>query len=244
MEGGQAQQAAQDHLLVFGASGAIGRAISEAALARGWQVTGVARNAESSMAEGCQRLAFDPADSRFDGLQLRASRPYTGVCWAQGANCNDSVYNVELERHMAIYQANVAYILVTLKALLAHGVLASSARLCVISSIWQNLARQSKLSYCISKAALQGLVLSASADLAADGILINAVLPGALETPMTRRNLAAEQIDRLSSATGFGRLPELADVASLVLYLCSAQNTGITGQFIAADLGFSHVRIV
>ena len=61
---------------------------------------------------------------------------------------------------------------------------------------------------------------------------------------MTRRNLSSDQIDRLSSATGFGRLPELADVASLVLYLCSTQNTGITGQFIAADLGFSHVRIV
>ena len=87
-------------------------------------------------------------------------------------------------------------------------------------------------------------MLSASADLARDGHLINAVLPGALETPMTRRNLSGEQIERLSGATGFGRLPALEDVASLVCYLCSAQNSGITGQFIAADLGFSHVRIV
>ncbi len=183
-------------------------------------------------------------DTQFDPHQLRGEQPYTSACWAQGANCNDSIYNVDLEQHMALYQANVAYILVTLKALLDHTLLAPSARLCVISSIWQNLARQSKLSYCISKAALQGLVLSASADLAGAGILINAVLPGALETPMTRKNLTGEQIDGLSSATGFGRLPALTDVASLVLYLCSAQNTGITGQFIAADLGFSHVRIV
>ena len=237
-------QETQEHLLVFGASGAIGRAICESALTRGWHVTGVARSAEGSMAAGCRRLALDPIDPQFDGRQLRAEQRYTGVCWAQGANRNDSVYNVEIEQHMALYQANVVYILTTLKALLDQKLLAAGARLCVISSIWQNLARQSKLSYCISKAALQGLVLSASADLATDGILINAVLPGALETPMTRRNLTAEQIDRLSSATGFGRLPELTDVASLVLYLCSAQNTGITGQFIAADLGFSHVRIV
>jgi 3-oxoacyl-[acyl-carrier protein] reductase len=116
--------------------------------------------------------------------------------------------------------------------------------MCIISSIWQNLARQSKLSYCISKSALQGLVLSASADLAAEGHLINAVLPGALDTPMTRRNLTAEQINSLTSATAFGRLPSLTDVASLVCFLCSPENTGITGQFIAADLGFSHVRIV
>ncbi len=234
----------QEHLLVFGASGAIGRAVSERALTRGWRVTGVARSADAGLAKGCGQIALDPMKSQFDGTQLRAEQPYTGVCWAQGANRNDSIYDVDLEQHMALYQANVAYILVTLKALLAHTLLAPSARLCVISSIWQNLARQSKLSYCISKAALQGLVLSASADLAVDGVLINAVLPGALETPMTRSNLTSHQIDRLSSATGFGRLPALTDVASLVLYLCSAQNTGITGQFIAADLGFSHVRIV
>jgi len=63
-------------------------------------------------------------------------------------------------------------------------------------------------------------------------------------TPMTRRNLSAEQIDRLTSATGFGRLASLEDVANVVCYLCSSENTGITGQFIAADLGFSRVRIV
>jgi hypothetical protein len=96
----------------------------------------------------------------------------------------------------------------------------------------------------MTKAALSGLVLSAAADLAGDGHLINAVLPGALDTPMTRKNLAAAQIGTLSSATGFGRLPALGDVASLVLFLCSPQNSGITGQFIAADLGFSNVRLL
>ena len=61
---------------------------------------------------------------------------------------------------------------------------------------------------------------------------------------MTRRNLAPEQLDRLSRATGFNRLPSLTDVAGLTCFLCSPENTGVTGQFIAADLGFSHVRIV
>lgn len=226
------------HLLLFGATGAIGASIAAAAHARDWRVTGVARTASESI------LALDPASPDFTPASLQQDARYTAVCWAQGANCNDSVYNVSLSRHMEIYQANVAYILITLKALLDENLLAHASRLCVISSIWQNQARQSKLSYCVSKAALQGLVLSASADLARDGHLINAVLPGALETPMTRRNLTPEQLDRLSSATAFNRLPALADVASLVLYLCSPENTGITGQFIAADLGFSHVRIV
>lgn len=233
---------AQPHLLVFGASGAIGHAIAAAAVAKGWQVTGVARAMQSE--EWIHGIALDPMSAGFEAESLRSETPYTAVCWAQGANCNDTVYNVDLDRHMEIYRANVAYILVTLNALLNGNLIAPATRMCVISSIWQNLARQSKLSYCVSKAALQGLVMSASADLARDGHLINAVLPGAIETPMTQRNLTADQMARLSSATQFGRLASLDDVASLVLYLCSPDNTGITGQFIAADLGFSHVRIV
>ncbi len=232
------------HLLVFGATGAIGRAVAETALARGWRVTGVARTIAQGWLTDADALALDPLAAEFKPAKLQTETAYTAVCWAQGANCNDSVYDLDLPRHMDLYAANVAYILVTLQALLAGGLLAPASRLCVISSIWQNLARQNKLSYCVTKAALQGLVLSASADLARDGHLINAVLPGAIDTPMTRKNLSAEQIDRIASATGFNRLASLADVASAVLFLCAPENTGLTGQFVTADLGFSHVRIV
>jgi len=231
-------------ILVFGATGAIGQSVVEASLARGWSVTAVARTHSSLTSPDITALVVDPLAESFSASQLSAGAPYTSVCWAQGANVNDSIYNVDVKKHLEIYSANCLYILVTLRALLQHKLLAHASRLCIISSIWQNLARQSKLSYCVSKSALQGLVLSASADLAADGHLINAVLPGALETPMTRKNLTVDQIDRLSSATAFNRLPSLSDVASIVCYLCSPENTGINGQFIAADLGFSHVRIV
>jgi NAD(P)-dependent dehydrogenase (short-subunit alcohol dehydrogenase family) len=122
--------------------------------------------------------------------------------------------------------------------------LQEDARLCVISSIWQNIARQKKLSYCITKSALQGLVQSLSIDLGKHGKLINAVLPGALDTAMTKANLSQEQISLLESTTPLGSLPNLTDVTGLVAYLCSPQNTGITGQFIAADRGFSNARIL
>jgi 3-oxoacyl-[acyl-carrier protein] reductase len=244
MVGAEQLVATPTRLLLFGASGAIGQAVAAAALGRGWEVVGVVRNAAAGLDGRVQTLVVDPMAAEFRGSALAEAGPYDCVCWAQGRNATDSVYDVHMETHMDVYRANCAYILVTLQALLDGGMLAPASRMCVISSIWQNLARQSKLSYCMSKAALQGLVLSAAADLAKDGHLINAVLPGALDTPMTRRNLSGEQIERLSSATGFGRLPALEDVASVVCYLCSAENTGITGQFIAADLGFSHVRIV
>jgi NAD(P)-dependent dehydrogenase (short-subunit alcohol dehydrogenase family) len=236
-------QTTAQHLLVFGATGAIGQNICQASVERGWRVTGASRSVPQVPVEGVEHISVDAFAPDLSEV-LAHKAPYSAVCWAQGANHNDSVYNVDPEANLELYRANVLYILVTLTSLLQAKLLAPCSRLCIISSIWQNLARQSKLSYCVTKSALQGLVLSASADLAADGHLINAVLPGALETPMTRRNLYGEQIDRLTGATGFGRLPSLQDVSSLVTFLCSEANTGITGQFIAVDLGFSHVRLL
>jgi NAD(P)-dependent dehydrogenase (short-subunit alcohol dehydrogenase family) len=74
--------------------------------------------------------------------------------------------------------------------------------------------------------------------------MVNAVLPGVVDTPMARDNLSPHQIDAITNATQFRRLPTLDDVASAVHGLCSATNTGITGQFITVDLGYSHGRVI
>lgn len=235
----------KQRILVFGASGAIGSSIGRLFSRNGWEVTAVSRNDAGAANTEFTAINFDPFALQQNAADIfDANAPYAAVCWAQGRNASDNVYNVQMDENVAVYQANCLYILATLKILLERRLLAPGARLCIISSIWQNLARQNKLSYCMSKAALQGLVLSASADLAKDGILINAILPGALDTPMTRQNLAEEQLNKMMSATYFNKLPALDDVANLAHFLCSSQNTGITGQFIAADLGFSHVRLL
>jgi 3-oxoacyl-[acyl-carrier protein] reductase len=85
-------------------------------------------------------------------------------------------------------------------------------------------------------------VRAASADLATAGHLVNAVLPSVTDTPMTRAMLSDEQVQRVAAATGLGRLTSLDDVAEAVAWLCSPANTGVTGQSIPVDLGFSHVR--
>jgi NAD(P)-dependent dehydrogenase (short-subunit alcohol dehydrogenase family) len=229
----------QERLLLFGAGGAIGGAIRSAFIDRHWLVTGTGRKSADGL------LGYDPfaADAAADAA-LKQAGPFDAVCWAQGANLNDNVRSVDADKHMELYRANVLFCIVTLKMLLERDLLAPKARLCVISSIWQTLARPNKLSYAITKAAVQGFVTAASVDLGSSGCLINAVLPGALDTPMTRANLTSEQIAALANATGFGRLAGVSDVAAAVHFLCSAENKGVTGQFVRVDLGFSHARLV
>ena len=233
--------------LVFGASGAIGRAICIHLKDQGAFVIGAGRSNGADYADFCSAWAkLDGDFAQFSQAlkQRPEGRNLNCIVWAQGMNFSDDIHSFDVSKHLQMYEANVIFILQTLESLLLAQLLSKDARLCVISSIWQNIARQKKLSYCVTKSALQGLVQSLSIDLGKHGILINAVLPGALDTPMTKANLQADQIEKLESATPLGSLPTLNDVTSLVDYLCSPSNTGITGQFIAADRGFSHARIL
>lgn len=234
----------KQRVLVFGASGAIGAALVRNFLGRGWEVTAVTRSFPTSdIPSEVDWLAWNPF-SENEEAPKNISQPFNAVVWAQGQNFNDSIHTFDAISHEDMYRANVVYIMKTLHALLTQGLLATPSRLCVISSIWQNIARQNKLSYTVSKSALQGLVQSLAIDLGQEGHLVNAVLPGALDTPMTRANLSTEQVSRLEGLTPLGKLPTLEDVCNMVGFLCSADNTGITGQFIAADRGFSYARIL
>ncbi len=232
-------------VVIFGASGSIGQAICNWFLGQGQDVIAISRGGKSpgGLLDNAKWLAWDPASSEnpFVGLNLKC---IGSIIWAQGANCNDDIYTFDRKVHEEMYAANVTYILVSLNILLRQNLLAPVARLCIISSIWQNISRQNKLSYCVTKSALQGLVQSLSIDLGRSGHFVNAILPGALDTPMTRANLSADQIARLENMTPLGTLPTLSDICSLVGFLCSENNTGITGQFIAVDKGFSNAKFI
>jgi 3-oxoacyl-[acyl-carrier protein] reductase len=231
-------------VIVFGATGAIGTAISEWFNAQDYDVVAISRKAAISSIPANVRWIKWESNQSMDIFSDIQQHSINAVVWAQGANFSDDIHTFNLTAHQSMYDANVTYILLSLQALLQKNLLASSARLCVISSIWQNLAKQHKLSYCITKSALHGLVQSLAVDLGHLGHMVNAVLPGALDTPMTRANLDENQLRHLRDMTPLGSLSTLDDVCNLVGFLCSQNNTGITGQFIAADRGFSYARII
>ena len=232
-------------LLVFGATGAIGGAVIRHALARNWSIVGASRlPAGVSDQDRLRYVCHDPlhGDPRVD---LAGEAPFDAVCWAHGANFADSLLDFDISRHRELYDANCLSVLVSASALLTAGLLnPTGARLTIVSSIWQDRARQDKLSYTVTKAAVGGIVRSAAVDLGAAGHLVNGVLPGVLDTPMTAENLSSAQIDMIRAKTTANRLPDLDTVAETILFLSSAENRSITGQSIPVDLGMSNAILV
>jgi NAD(P)-dependent dehydrogenase (short-subunit alcohol dehydrogenase family) len=96
--------------------------------------------------------------------------------------------------------------------------------------------------YAASKGGINSLTRQAAVDYAAQGIRVNAVLPGTILTPMNERILAtapdASQVERDWLALHpVGRLGQPEEVAGLVVFLASDESSFITGELIRVDGG-------
>ncbi len=218
--------------IVFGANGHLGRSIVEDLLLKGFDVATTSR---------------DSKDTDFqtkDGFaQIIASGLKFDACvWAQGQNANDTLESAT--NFEAIIDANLIFTVNSLKALLENNLLSDHARLVVLSSVWQSLSRTNKFSYSVSKSAIEGLVNSFIADYSSRGYSMNAVLPGVVDTPMTRSNLSNEQIKKIEHETPAGKLVLASHVAKAVSWLASPESLGVNGQFIRVDNGWSQIRAI
>ena len=78
-------------------------------------------------------------------------------------------------------------------------------------------------------------------ELAVDGILVNAVSPGFTLTDLTRTSLSPEQMAQLSAQVPLQRFAEVPEIARVVAFLASEENTYLTGQNLVVDGGFTIV---
>jgi NAD(P)-dependent dehydrogenase (short-subunit alcohol dehydrogenase family) len=93
--------------------------------------------------------------------------------------------------------------------------------------------------YCASKAALRSLTQNLAMRWVGDGIRVNAVAPGLVETPMT--SVMQDLPEMLAAELGrvpMGRMGHPTEVAPSVLFLSSAAAAYITGSVVAVDGGF------
>jgi 2-keto-3-deoxy-L-fuconate dehydrogenase len=102
--------------------------------------------------------------------------------------------------------------------------------------------------YSASKGAVLSLTLAMAADLMADGVRVNAVNPGTVDTPWVRRLLSGaddpvEELARLEARQPSGRLVSADEVAAAICYLASPAAGSTTGTALAVDGGLERIRL-
>lgn len=110
-------------------------------------------------------------------------------------------------------------------------------------SIWGEVGAAGVTAYCASKGAVHQITRAMALDHVKEGIRINAVCPGEVNTPMLASERSApvtpEMMQALADSVPMGRLADPAEIARVVLFLASDAASYMTGAMVNVDAGFT-----
>jgi NAD(P)-dependent dehydrogenase (short-subunit alcohol dehydrogenase family) len=164
-----------------------------------------------------------------------------------GVSSSASLAKTSLEEWRRILEVNATGPFLCMRAFLPSMVERRWGRVVTVASVAGLVGARYISAYAASKHAVVGLTRSVAAEVATDGVTVNAVCPGFVDTPMTDQSVA-----RISAKTGRsaadaraaivatmpqGRLITPEEVAHAVLALCVEEAGGINGQAIVIDGG-------
>jgi 3-oxoacyl-[acyl-carrier protein] reductase len=230
--------------LIFGASKGLGRAIAAAMIAEGAKVAIVARDADrvarTATAIGALAITGDvslPNGGRHlveQAAQLLGCSPDILVT-NSGGPATGSVETVTSEQWQGGFNSLWMSVIDSIRAALPEMRRRKWGRIIAITSV---AAKQPQPGLIISnslRAGVLGLVNSISRDVARDGITVNALLPGYINTD----RIAELKLDEtsVSAAIPAGRLGRPDEFAALAVFLASERASYINGQAIAVDGG-------
>lgn len=231
-------------VFVTGASRGIGRAIAQAFKAEGAWVIGTRTCNTNETDDACQEwVAADFSDVeqiRTCAGCVRDAEPDVLVNNV-GINKIAPFVDIPPDDFLSIQQVNVFAPFLLCQAAIPAMKRKGWGRIVNMSSIWGKISKEYRASYSTSKFAIDGMTLALAAEHSGDGIIANSIAPGVIDTELTRRVLGDAGIQSLVSRVPARRLGQADEIARLVLWLASDENTYLAGQNIAIDGGFSRV---
>ena len=230
-------------MLITGAAGGIGRATVELFHEKSWIVIGVDRNdyGESFPKNGLFIKADISDPSRLEQI-YQAVYSFTDTLDAVINNAALQVVKPLLETTVEEWDSVMASNLrsVFLGAKLAYPLLKNKGggAFVNVSSVHAIATSSGVGSYAASKGGLLALTRSMAIEFAQDNIRVNAILPGAVNTPMLSAHLDQIRLENLARKTVNGRIGMPIELAHAIYFLADGeQSSFMTGQSIVVDGG-------
>jgi NAD(P)-dependent dehydrogenase (short-subunit alcohol dehydrogenase family) len=235
-------------VLITGASGGIGRALTHQLHAQGQRVVAVGRDA-ARLADlpTAAVVAADTTTPEGAALAIAACQEQLGAPPTRLAHCVGStliapLHRTRAEAYRETLRVNLDSAVFMLQAWIA-ALQGQAGSAVFASSVVARIGVANHEAIAAAKGGVEALVRSAAATYAAQGLRINAVAPGLTDTPMTAGMLKMPAL-REGAARQYplGGVQTAEQVAEVMAFLLGDGSARLTGQVIAVDGGFTTVR--
>ena len=230
-------------VLVTGGTRGIGYAIANAFLEQGAEVhiTGTAEKGQGpldSIYHSCDFTHTGSLENLCDSLKNLGINVLINNA---GINKTGAFAELSPEDFLSIQQVNLYSALRLIQAVLPGMMSKSWGRIVNITSIFSIVSKEFRAPYSASKFGMDGMTASLAAEVAESGVLVNSVAPGFIDTELTRKVLGEDGMREIVEKVPIRRMGKPEEVARLVLWLASNENTFVSAQNISIDGGFTRV---
>jgi 2-keto-3-deoxy-L-fuconate dehydrogenase len=237
-------------VVVTGASSGIGRATGEAFRAEGARVSGLDVRPGGDGDWPVLEADVTRRDS-VDGAVAEAAKALGGIDVLvnnAGIGAVGTIEDNSEQEWRALFDTNVLGTVRSTRAALPHLRRSARAAIVNVSSVAGTAGLPKRACYSATKGAVYALTLATAADLVSEGIRVNCVCPGTIDTPWVGRLLeaasdpAAERA-ALAARQPMKRLGTAEEVAATIVFLARPSSSFVTGMALAVDGGITGLRM-
>jgi 3-oxoacyl-[acyl-carrier protein] reductase len=235
------------HALITGASGGIGQAVALKLAAEGYHLYLHYNQNEKLISSLLEKLAAFGGEYVAIQADLAEPEGYKKVCeqifsvdeiiHCSGSSQYGLLVDLALEEAESLMYVHVISPLMISKELLPKLLKKRTGNIILITSIWGQTGAACEVAYSAAKGAQIALVKALSKEVALSGLRVNAIAPGAVETPMMSQ-FTDEEKETLEYDIPMGRFGYPEEIANGVKFLLSNDSSYITGQVLSINGGW------
>jgi 2-keto-3-deoxy-L-fuconate dehydrogenase len=230
--------------LVTGAGSGIGEAVARGLHAEGADVLLAdvrAEAVEAIAAELAERATPVTLDVRDEQAVRRVTGDLDVLANVAGIGSTTTAPETALDTWEDVFAVNARGTFLCCKHAIPGMVARGGGAIVNMGSVAGLVGLRNRAAYCASKGAVIALTRALAIDHVADGVRVNAVCPGTVDSPWVRRLVdeVGESLDGLRARQPMGRLGTPGEIATAVLYLASDDAAFVTGTAFVIDGGLT-----
>lgn len=236
--------------VITGGATGLGLAMTKCILASGGRVIIVSSSPASKYADSLKELGEMASYEQFDIVNTSQTEDFIQGLIAKytkidilvnnaGVHCKKPIEDMSVEDYTHVLDVHLVGAFAITRALIPHMRGNKSGSIIFIASMTSYIGQPYVMGYSTAKAGYLGMIHTLTSEVSADGIRVNGIAPGWIDTPMFRKATDGDDArkNKILGRTPMNKFGEPSDVGWACVYLCSDAAKFVTGTVLPVDGG-------